>query len=196
MESLHKQLVRLGSTNPELRPHIRQLLAASKPSAADKAAFNIMFKKMMVDAESPGDQDDLEDLKESFLAGEVTLKDIREEMGKTASLKTAGDSSTWSYRLTLLQKKFIQEVVEDAADTAKMEGCTKVTTNGAFVKGFYKDVAFEVSYGFNGISTMDVTTIYAGQKYPRGLKSFKLLVGSPGQVASESLYQHFEGFIS
>jgi hypothetical protein len=83
MSDLRSKVIRLAHTKPELRPHLLPLLTgqskqAAKPSPKDKAEFEKLFKKMMAAAESPGDQDDLEDLKESFLAGEVSLKDIKD----------------------------------------------------------------------------------------------------------------------
>lgn len=100
MSELRSKLIRLAHSKPELRGTLLPLLAsqkqAAKPSPADKAEFAKLFKKLMGDAESPADQDDLEDLKASFLAGDVTLKQIKSDGldKKSSSKKASGVSYT------------------------------------------------------------------------------------------------------
>ena len=66
---------------------------AGKPTAAEKAQASRLFKKRRAAAASPADQNDLDDLKRSFLAGEVTLAEMKANAPRP-NLSTADEGKT------------------------------------------------------------------------------------------------------
>lgn len=78
---LRDALIRLAHENPDLRQHLVPLLrmhAGRKPTSAEKAEAKKLFDKWRSDASSPGERDDLDETWESFLSGDLTLKEIKE----------------------------------------------------------------------------------------------------------------------
>lgn len=111
---------------------------------------------------------------------------------RAASTKTA---ATWSYLLTKLKNDFLVEVLQAAQQVAKSEGIPDARASGHTLTGTYKSGHFLVEYGWDNTSTQILVHIEWTAPDRPFRKDFKLLVGSADQVASESLYQHFQGFI-
>lgn len=58
---------------------------AARPSSRDVAEAKRLFKKWRRDAESPADMNDLDDLWQSFMDGDVSLKSLKDNAKKAAS---------------------------------------------------------------------------------------------------------------
>ena len=110
-------------------------------------------------------------------------------------LKQAG-GETFGRRLHELNVEYIQEVIEEATDILSTNGAgnvrAKMVGSGCEITGLYQGVQFEIVTTGTGMGEMTVS--YEWGKAKKSMK-WPLTSMSPMNVAAESLFKHFSGFI-
>ena len=101
-------------------------------------------------------------------------------------------SDTWYSRLRPLQNQFLREVVAEAEGLFGDAGATNVQTGPNFIAGQVSGQKFSVQWNWteNGIGSV----MALGSKRRNG--DFLPLSKSPMNIASESIYAHFQGLLS
>jgi hypothetical protein len=91
-----------------------------------------------------------------------------------------------------LEQLLLEEIATAAAEIVRDNGGLVGPRKGGTIKGSYKGESFEVKWAWDFRMG---TQIAVDAKWGHWNKQFKLLVGSSDQVASESMFKHFNGFI-
>ena len=111
-------------------------------------------------------------------------------------LKQAG-GGTWGGRIHDLNVEYIQEFIEEATDILSTNGAenvkAKMVSSGCELTGLYQGLKFEIvtSAAWSG----EMTVSYEWGKAKKSMK-WPLASMSPMNVAAESLFKHFSGFVN
>ena len=112
-----------------------------------------------------------------------------------AAVKVAS-GGTWGYRLEALQENYMAEVVAEAVSIIKSKGgeVTRVSDYLGFVKGTSADgQPITLRFQWQPENIIE-SSMMLGQGNTRKGKH-EVFSLSPSQVASESLYKHFQGLL-
>jgi hypothetical protein len=114
-----------------------------------------------------------------------------------AAVRTAGMDDTWLHRINEAKDLYMEYVVLYAAKIIKGEGYTVTSASSkgrGEVRGTSADGQHKVLLTLDWVSTETMKSVLTvGQDVRRGMHS--VLSMSPMNVASESIYKHFQGLL-